>query len=93
MYVQIVFAVLGRANVIKEIHRIELEKYISRNITKKEHLNRNIYLFFRKMKLNMMNGFYLNGTIKMPQLRCFCSSLQYRITKILQLRCTFKTHD
>ena len=28
MYVQIVFAVLGRANVIKEIHRIELEKYI-----------------------------------------------------------------
>jgi putative transposase len=28
MYVQVVFAVLGRANVIKEIHRIELEKYI-----------------------------------------------------------------
>lgn len=28
MYVQIVFAVLGRANVIKEVHRIELEKYI-----------------------------------------------------------------
>jgi REP element-mobilizing transposase RayT len=28
MYVQIVFAVLGRANVIKEINRIELEKYI-----------------------------------------------------------------
>jgi len=28
MYVQIVFAVLSRANVIQEIHRIELEKYI-----------------------------------------------------------------
>lgn len=28
MYVQIIFAVLGRANVIQEIHRIELEKYI-----------------------------------------------------------------
>ncbi|MCK9641431.1 MAG: transposase [Prolixibacteraceae bacterium] len=28
MYVQIVFAVLCRANVIKEINRIELEKYI-----------------------------------------------------------------
>ena len=28
MYVQIVFAVLGRANVIIEIHRNELEKYI-----------------------------------------------------------------
>jgi putative transposase len=28
MYVQIIFAVSGRANVIKEIHRIELEKYI-----------------------------------------------------------------
>jgi len=28
MYVQVVFAVLGRTNVIKEIHRIELEKYI-----------------------------------------------------------------
>lgn len=28
MYVQIVFAVLGRENVIKDIHRIELEKYI-----------------------------------------------------------------
>jgi putative transposase len=28
MYVQIVFAVKGRTNVITEIHRIELEKYI-----------------------------------------------------------------
>ena len=28
MYVQIVFAVLGRANIIKENHREELEKYI-----------------------------------------------------------------
>jgi putative transposase len=28
MYVQIIFTVSGRANVIKEIHRIELEKYI-----------------------------------------------------------------
>ena len=28
MYVQIVFTVWGRANVITEIHRIELEKYI-----------------------------------------------------------------
>ena len=28
MYVQIVFAVLGRTNVIREIHRDELEKYI-----------------------------------------------------------------
>jgi len=28
MYVQIVFAVLGRANLIAENHRVELEKYI-----------------------------------------------------------------
>jgi putative transposase len=28
MYVQIVFAVFGRANLIKEAYRIELEKYI-----------------------------------------------------------------
>lgn len=28
MYVQIEFAVLGRGNVIGEIHRIEVEKYI-----------------------------------------------------------------
>jgi putative transposase len=28
MYVQIVFTVLGRANVITENHRVELEKYI-----------------------------------------------------------------
>ena len=28
MYVQIVFAVLGKANVIGEFHRVELEKYI-----------------------------------------------------------------
>jgi REP element-mobilizing transposase RayT len=28
MYVQVVFAVLGRANVIREANRIEIEKYI-----------------------------------------------------------------
>ena len=28
MYVHIIFAVLGRANVIKEINRIEVEKYV-----------------------------------------------------------------
>jgi putative transposase len=33
MYIQIVFSVLGRANVIKEIHRSELEKYICGIIT------------------------------------------------------------
>ena len=33
MYVQIVFAVLGRANVITEIYRTELEKYICGIIT------------------------------------------------------------
>ncbi len=33
MYVQIVFAVLGRANVISETHRDELEKYICGIIT------------------------------------------------------------
>lgn len=36
MYVQIIFAVLGRANVIKEIHRIELEKYICGIISNKK---------------------------------------------------------
>jgi len=33
MYVQIVFAVLGRTNVITEIYRTELEKYICGIIT------------------------------------------------------------
>ena len=33
MYVQIVFTVLGRTNVIKEINRIELEKYICGIVT------------------------------------------------------------
>jgi hypothetical protein len=33
MYVQIVFAFLGRANVITEIYRTELEKYICGIIT------------------------------------------------------------
>lgn len=33
MYVQIIFAVLGRTNVIKEIHRQELEKYMCGIIT------------------------------------------------------------
>lgn len=28
MYVQVVFAVLGRGNVIKEVNRIEIEKYV-----------------------------------------------------------------
>jgi putative transposase len=36
MYVQIIFAVLGRPNVIKEIHRIELEKYICGIISNKK---------------------------------------------------------
>jgi putative transposase len=36
MYVQIIFAVLGRANVIKEFHRIELEKYICGIISNKK---------------------------------------------------------
>ncbi len=36
MYVQIVFAVLGRANVVKEINRDELEKYICGIISNKK---------------------------------------------------------
>ena len=54
MYVQIIFAVLGRANVIREIHR---------NIIKKEHSEKNICLFLKRMKLNMMKDIYLNGMI------------------------------
>lgn len=36
MYVQIIFAVLGRANVVKETHRHELEKYICGIISNKK---------------------------------------------------------
>ncbi len=36
MYLQIVFAVLGRPNVIREIHRIEIEKYICGIISNKK---------------------------------------------------------
>jgi REP element-mobilizing transposase RayT len=36
MYVQIVFAVLGRANVINEIHRVELEKYVCGIVSNKK---------------------------------------------------------
>ncbi len=36
MYVQTVFAVLGRTNVITEIHRTELEKYICSIVSNKK---------------------------------------------------------
>ncbi len=44
MYVQIVFAVLGRANAIKEIHGYELEKYICGIISNKKCKPLSIYI-------------------------------------------------